>query len=264
MEGHRRIIEAGGWTGGPPPFGYRAVSSGTMKKLALDNGGEAETVRLGRVDGRRSGLFGIRSCQTTQRARQRPAPCCQVEPPESAACPPQRNHRRSMEVGETVRPCGNGHCAYPTNHRLRPVRRSAKGARSNGDRAAGTAPRLSSYRPCQLSMWLHFHRTVAEGSAPPLLPVPQQQTSIQRRSYRAMWLSEFCGRRYRDRGVETIVNVLSEPDRLLALAAEYLGERASQVPYRTQPKRRDRTQDRQPGDSSRRTGRGRSESRNRP
>ena len=29
---------------------------------------------------------------------------------------------------------------------------------------------------------------------------------------------------------ETIVNVLSEPDRLLALAAEYLGERASQVP----------------------------------
>ena len=47
MEGHRRIIEAGGWTGGPPPFGYRAVSSGTMKKLALDDdGGEAETVRL--------------------------------------------------------------------------------------------------------------------------------------------------------------------------------------------------------------------------
>ena len=154
-----------------------------------------------RVDGRRSGLFGIRSCQTTQRARQRPAPCCQVEPPESAACPPQRNHRRSMEVGETVRPCGNGHCAYPTNHQRRPVRRSAKGARSDGDRAAGTAPRLSSHRPCQLSMWLHFHRTVAEGSAPPLLPVPQQQTSIQRRSYRAMWLSESCGRRYRDRGV---------------------------------------------------------------
>ena len=154
-----------------------------------------------RVDGRRSGLFGIRSCQTTQRARQRPAPCCQVEPPESAACPPQRNHRRSMEVGETVRPCGNGHCAYPTNHRRRPVRRSAKGARSDGDRAAGTAPRLSSHRPCQLSMWLHFHRSVAKGSAPPLLPVRQQQTSIQRRSYRAMWLSESCGRRYRDRGV---------------------------------------------------------------
>ena len=38
MEGHRRIIEAGGWTGGPPPFGYRAVSSGTMKKLALYRG----------------------------------------------------------------------------------------------------------------------------------------------------------------------------------------------------------------------------------
>ena len=46
LEGHQRTAEAGGWTGGPPPFGYRAVRNGRQTMLEPDEGGEADTVRL--------------------------------------------------------------------------------------------------------------------------------------------------------------------------------------------------------------------------
>ena len=46
LEGHQRTAEAGGFTGGPPPFGYRAVRKGRHTILEPDEGGEAETVRL--------------------------------------------------------------------------------------------------------------------------------------------------------------------------------------------------------------------------
>jgi hypothetical protein len=46
LEGHQRTAEAGGWTGGPPPFGYRAVRRGRQTVLEPDEGGEADTVRL--------------------------------------------------------------------------------------------------------------------------------------------------------------------------------------------------------------------------
>jgi hypothetical protein len=46
LEGHQRTAEAGGWTGGPPPFGYRAVRTGRHTMLEPDEGGEADTIRL--------------------------------------------------------------------------------------------------------------------------------------------------------------------------------------------------------------------------
>ena len=46
LEGHQRTAEAGGWTGGPPPFGYRALRNGRHTILEPDVGGEADTIRL--------------------------------------------------------------------------------------------------------------------------------------------------------------------------------------------------------------------------
>ena len=201
MEGHRRIIEAGGWTGGPPPFGYRAVSSGTMKKLALDDGGEAETVRLA------VSMVVDQGCSAYEAAKRLNA---LGKGPRRAARWSHQNLRRVL-LDETI--AGRWKWGKQSDRvetvtvpipPIIDVDRFDDLQRVLALTATGPQerrPRLSSHRPCQLSMWLHFHRSVAEGSAPPLLSVPQQQTSIQRRSYRAMWLSESCGRRYRDRGV---------------------------------------------------------------
>jgi DNA invertase Pin-like site-specific DNA recombinase len=46
LEGHQRTAEAGGWTGGPPPFGYRTSRNGRFTVLEPDEGGEADTIRL--------------------------------------------------------------------------------------------------------------------------------------------------------------------------------------------------------------------------
>lgn len=46
LEGHQRTAEAGGFVGGPPPFGYRAVRKDRHTVLEPDEGGEADTVRL--------------------------------------------------------------------------------------------------------------------------------------------------------------------------------------------------------------------------
>ena len=198
MEGHRRIIEAGGWTGGPPPFGYRAVSSGTMKKLALDNGGEAETVRLA------VSMVVDQGCSAYEAAKRLNA---LGKGPRRAARWSHQNLRRVL-LNETI--AGRWKWGKQSD-RVETV-------------TVPIPPIINVDRFDDLQRVLALTATG-----------PQERRRNNKPPYSGEATGP-CGCRslvaddIETVVWETIVNVLSEPDRLLALAAEYLGERASQVP----------------------------------
>ncbi len=230
MEGHRRIIEAGGWTGGPPPFGYRAVSSGTMKKLALDNGGEAETVRLA------VSMVVDQGCSAYEAAKRLNA---LGKGPRRAARWSHQNLRRVL-LNETI------------------AGRWKWGKQS--DRVETVTVPIPPI--IDVDRFDDLQRVLALTATGPQerrrdYPLTGRVNSVCGSTFTGVWRKDRLRRYYRCRNNkppysgeatgpcgcrslvaddietvvwETIVNVLSEPDRLLALAAEYLGERASQVP----------------------------------
>ena len=230
MEGHRRIIEAGGWTGGPPPFGYRAVSSGTMKKLALDNGGEAETVRLA------VSMVVDQGCSAYEAAKRLNA---LGKGPRRAARWSHQNLRRVL-LNETI------------------AGRWKWGKQS--DRVETVTVPIPPI--IDVDRFDDLQRVLALTATGPQerrrdYPLTGRVNSVCGSTFTGLWRKDRLRRYYRCRNNkppysgeatgpcgcrslvaddietvvwETIVNVLSEPDRLLALAAEYLGERASQVP----------------------------------
>ena len=230
MEGHRRIIEAGGWTGGPPPFGYRAVSSGTMKKLALDDGGEAETVRLA------VSMVVDQGCSAYEAAKRLNA---LGKGPRRAARWSHQNLRRVL-LDETI------------------AGRWKWGKQS--DRVETVTVPIPPI--IDVDRFDDLQRVLALTATGPQerrrdYPLTGRVNSVCGSTFTGAWRKDRLRRYYRCRNHrppysgeatgpcgcrslvaddietvvwETIVNVLSEPDRLLALAAEYLGERASQVP----------------------------------
>ena len=230
MEGHRRIIEAGGWTGGPPPFGYRAVSSGTMKKLALDNGGEAETVRLA------VSMVVDQGCSAYEAAKRLNA---LGKGPRRATRWGHQNLRRVL-LNETI------------------AGRWKWGKQS--DRVETVTVPIPPI--IDVDRFDDLQRVLALTATGPQerrrdYPLTGRVNSVCGSTFTGLWRKDRLRRYYRCRNNkppysgeatgpcgcrslvaddietvvwETIVNVLSEPDRLLALAAEYLGERASQVP----------------------------------
>ena len=230
MEGHRRIIEAGGWTGGPPPFGYRAVSSGTMKKLALDNGGEAETVRLA------VSMVVDQGCSAYEAAKRLNA---LGKGPRRAARWSHQNLRRVL-LDETI--AGRWKWGKQSD-RVETV-------------TVPIPPIINVDRFDDLQRVLALTATGPQERRRDY-PLTGRVNSVCGSTFTGVWRKDRLRRYYRCRNNkppysgeatgpcgcrslvaddietvvwETIVNVLSEPDRLLALAAEYLGERASQVP----------------------------------